>query len=71
MARAKPIAEEIPLIEEAPEPVPIPVQVLCNACKHWRRPWPTANVGECALTRRFLPAPIMTTDLNSCSQAEQ
>ncbi len=71
MARARTIAEDIPEVASAPREIQQPTQILCEECKHWHKPWPLANVGECGLSRRFLSSPIMTTDLGSCSKAER
>lgn len=54
-----------------PEPVAVADTVLCRDCKHWRRPWPAANMGECGVSRKYFANPHMTTDLSSCSQAER
>ena len=78
----KSIAEIIPEVEAAPTaPAPMmaaPVVVSapraevipCQDCKHWRKPWPKANVGECDVSRRFLASPIYTPGLASCEDAE-
>lgn len=54
-----------------PDPAPVPETILCRDCKHWRRPWPTSNMGECGVSRRHFSGPQMTTDLATCSQAER
>lgn len=71
MARKTNVAEDIPVVEPVTAAAPEPEMIHCRDCKHWRRPWPTANMGECGVSRRFMPSPVMTTDLASCSQAER
>ena len=79
----KSITEIIPEVEAAPAapaPALVPIAVAapalraevipCQDCKHWRKPWPKANVGECDVSRRFLASPIYTPGLASCEDAE-
>lgn len=60
------VIDQIPTVE----PVAVqPVMIYCRDCKHWRKPWPKANIGECGLSRSFLASPIHTPSLASCDDA--
>jgi len=52
----------------APQPQAADV-IPCRDCRHWRKPWPKANVGECDISRRYLASPIYTPSLASCDEA--
>lgn len=67
--RAAPASSLVPV--PAPVPEAVADTLLCRDCKHWRRPWPASNMGECGVSRRYFSGPQMTTDLSTCSQAER
>jgi len=75
MAKKDNLAEVIPVIEEAPQAMSAEKQILCCDCKFWRRrqaaPGSKANIGECDFSRTFMPSPLMTLDLSTCSQARE
>jgi hypothetical protein len=67
--RAHPLQQNQPA--EAPAIPPPLVVVRCKDCKHWNRVWPKANHAQCLLATKFAASPLMTTDLQTCSQGER
>lgn len=59
-----PEATQIPDPVVAPEPPKI--MKVCGTCKEWRANGSNPTFGQCTLSGKSLPAPLMTTDLTSC-----
>lgn len=53
-------------------PVSTTPVVLCRDCKHWDRRWPQANHAQCLQATKYASGGgvLLTTDLQTCSQAE-
>jgi hypothetical protein len=56
------------LVAAMPDDNPNPT-VHCKDCKNWGRQWPQANAAECLLAKRWTSMPVITTDLQTCTQA--
>jgi len=44
----------------------IPVH-QCGNCKHWRPRYGAPSFGECAVSAKASPSPVVTQDLSVCS----
>jgi hypothetical protein len=44
------------------------VPELCGNCRHWRSHTGNPSFGQCLLSMRGLPSPLVTPDRSSCSQ---
>ena len=58
---------EMTPVPEGAKPV-----ICCFQCKHWDRRWPQANHAQCLQATKYASGGgvLLTTDLQTCSQAE-
>ena len=56
-----PIDPAAAIVPDAPK-----IMQVCATCKEWRPNGSNPTFGQCLLSSKGLPAPLMTTDLTSC-----